>query len=106
MATSNEVQSPAQIPTCVPAADEPVTLTASAKSGGIGRSLKVMRSMLRDIPLAVRREWNYFSAQRPSAILTLTWRCTSHCQSCRAWLRPNQEHLELTGKQWVEVAAK
>ncbi len=70
------------------------------------RCLKRAGQVLRDLPAAVLREYDYCTGTRRSAILSLTWRCTSHCVSCTAWRRKDQRHQELTAQQWLDAASK
>lgn len=67
---------------------------------------RMMRGVLADMPEAIRREYDYCTGTRRSAILTLTWRCTSHCQSCMVWRRPPQVQKELSAQQWLDTASK
>jgi Fe-coproporphyrin III synthase len=78
----------------------PARLPARLKNLG-----RMMRGVLSDVPQALRREYDYVTGTRRSAILTLTWRCTSHCSSCMAWRRPAQPQRELTAHQWLDTAA-
>jgi radical SAM protein with 4Fe4S-binding SPASM domain len=72
----------------------------------VRRFFSQAREVLYDVPEAFRREYDYGTGMRRSAILSLTWRCTSHCQSCTAWRRPAQRARELSVQEWLEVAAK
>lgn len=75
-------------------------------SGRLKRCISQARAVLYDLPTALRREYDYGTGTRRSAILSLTWRCTSHCQSCTAWRRPAQRDSELSVSEWLDVAAK
>jgi Fe-coproporphyrin III synthase len=63
-----------------------------------------IHELLSDVPAAIRREYDYCTGTRRSAILTLTWRCTSRCQSCMAWRRKPQPRQELSAGQWLAAA--
>ncbi len=83
-----------------PSASRRISITEKIKS-----LRRMSREIVSDVPQAVSREWNYYRGVRPSAIFTLTWRCTSHCHSCTVWRRGGDPSSELTGQQWLKVAA-
>ena len=72
----------------------------------VKRTANVAREVLSDLPLAIRTAYNARVGRRQSAVLVLTWRCTSRCQSCTAWKRPAQPESELTTEQWLQIGRK
>lgn len=62
-----------------------------------------IKELASDLPEAVRREYEYYTAKQSSAIMVLTWACTSRCKTCTAWRRPRNANRELTCQQWFDV---
>ena len=78
-----------------------------AATGQLGKWVKragyVVKELASDAPEAARREWNYYREHHTSAILALTWACTSRCKTCTIWCRNRRQDEELTIDEWLEV---
>jgi len=70
------------------------------------RSASVIRELASDLPEAIRREYDYYVGKRSSAILVLTWACTSRCKTCTAWRRARDASRELTCEEWLNVGRR
>lgn len=67
---------------------------------GIGR---FTRSVSTDLVGAVRRERSYSKGRPESALLFLTYRCTSRCRTCKMWSRAWDLKDELSLEQWMKA---
>jgi Fe-coproporphyrin III synthase len=69
--------------------------------------LKALKSALRSTSDQLARSAKASIASRrlrpTSAILFLTYRCTSRCVGCNMWQRPTDRDLELTWEDWLPV---
>ncbi len=67
------------------------------------RAAYVLKFMAGDLREAARCEYEYCREVQTSAILVLTWACTSRCKTCTAWRRRDDRATELTCEEWLEV---
>lgn len=69
----------------------------------VRRGINAAKEVVSDLPEALGQHRDFRAGKRKHAILALTWRCTSKCQSCTAWKRPSDPASELTSEQWLDV---
>lgn len=65
---------------------------------------RFVRTIGADLVEAVQRERAYTRGEPKSALLFLTYRCTSRCRTCKMWSRPWNLKNELSLDQWKEAA--
>jgi|GEM_PF-691063 len=63
-----------------------------------------LAAVARELPRALRFEHDYLTSTRRSALLVLTWACTSRCTTCTAWRRKRERERELSKHEWLDVA--
>lgn len=63
-----------------------------------------IRVLYQDVLQLLRRQEDFKNARPRSALLFLTFRCTSRCRSCSIWKRPIPNMKELDFNGWKKVA--
>ncbi len=86
---------------------KPVSQPTPAATGPLSKLIKrtgcVIKELASDAPEALKREWDYYREKPTSAILALTWACTSRCKTCTIWRRNRRRDEELTIDEWLQV---
>jgi MoaA/NifB/PqqE/SkfB family radical SAM enzyme len=64
---------------------------------------KIPAAIKRDLTGPLKREILFRKAKPRVATLFLTYRCTSKCKTCTAWMRPSEKERELDLASWEKI---